>query len=134
MALLRFSPRANVVAYLNDRYPKSVGYRDAISWLKGLPLHYAISHLPVIDEKQIRAFWQSADYDLSKEPHIIYAMVESEHISITIDTIAKALKLEGGTPILLDENLVFEGFKSMGYEKKEFTTRREIKKTYLSNE
>lgn len=73
---------------------------------------------------------------MSKKPHVITVVVESEQILIIVDTIAKSLRLEGdvGTPVLLDEDQVFVGFKSMRYEGKEFISRREIKKSYLSQE
>lgn len=60
--------------------------------------------------------------------------MESEHICFSADCIAKASKLEEevGNSVMLDELQVFEWFKRMGYEGKGFTTRREIKKSYLS--
>lgn len=118
MANLKFDPRANVIAYLNNRDPKSAGFKDAIWCLKSSQIHYPISDLPVIDGRQTRAFWQAVDFDLKKEPPVITAVVELEHISNTIGTIAKALKLDDDVVILvlLNEDDVFARFKSMGYE------------------
>lgn len=104
--------------------------------VKSSTIHYAISHLPMIDEKQIHDFWQTTDYDLNKKSSVITAIVQNEDIMITVDTIAKSLMLEGdvGIPVLLSEDDVFAGFKSMSYEGTEFTKSREIKKSYLSKE
>lgn len=124
MANLKYDPRVNVIAYLKNLDPKSVGYRDAISLLKSSHIHYVISHLPVIDEKQVRDFWQTVDYDLNKKPPVIPTSVHNENIFVTVDTVAKALTIEGDLGflvVLTSEGEVFAVFKSMRYEGTELT-------------
>ncbi|KAK1406524.1 hypothetical protein QVD17_41922 [Tagetes erecta] len=101
----KFELRSNVLAYLNDKDPKSVGFRDAISWLKSSPIFFAITHDPVMDQQHIRDFWNSETYDLNKKPGEISATIMGSGL-----------------------------FIEMGFEGTDFMARREIKKSFLSKE
>ncbi|KAK1419288.1 hypothetical protein QVD17_28453 [Tagetes erecta] len=135
-APMKFDKRSNVVAYLNDKDPKSVGFRDAISWLKASPIFYAVTKDLVIDQQHVRDFWESATYNLNAKLAEIRARVMGEDIILTVRSIAQMLRMERdvGSPMLLSLEDVHEGFLEMGYEGKELLERREIKKSYLSRE
>jgi len=57
-----------------------------------------------------------------------------EEIILTGKSITRMLKMERdiGTPVMLSQNEVYEGFLEMGYEGTDFLERREIKKSFLS--
>jgi len=133
---MKFDKRSNVVAYLNDKDPKSAGFRDVISWMKASPISFAVTKDLVIDQQHIRDFWESATYNLNANPTEIRARVMGEEIVLTVDSIARMLRLERdvGIPSLLSITDVYEGFLEMGYEGTDYLERREIKKTFLSRE
>ncbi|KAK1428032.1 hypothetical protein QVD17_16859 [Tagetes erecta] len=133
---MKFDKRSNMVAYLNDKDPKSVGFRDAISWMKASPIFYAVTKDPVMDQQHICDFWESASYNLNADLGEIRATVMGEHIVLTVDSIAQMLRMERdvGSPVLLSLTDVYEGFLEMGYEGTDFLDRREIKKTFMSKE
>ncbi|KAK1427986.1 hypothetical protein QVD17_16786 [Tagetes erecta] len=109
---MRFDKRSKLVAYLNDKDPKSIGYRDAISWMKASPISYAVSK------------------------DLIRAIVMGEEIVLTVDSIARMLRMERdvGSLVMLSLEDVHEGFLEMGYKGTEFLERREIKKSFLTKE
>ncbi|KAK1428023.1 hypothetical protein QVD17_16848 [Tagetes erecta] len=115
---MRFDKRSNVVAYLNDKDQESVGFRDAISWMKASPIFYAVTKDPVMDQQHIRDFWESATYNLNADPGEIRATVMGEEIVLTVVTIARMLRMacDVGSPVLLSLTDVYEGFLKMGYE------------------
>lgn len=132
MENLKFDPRT----YLNDRDPKSMRCRDTISWLNSSHIHYDVSHLPMINEKQVRDLWKTADYDFYQKPEIIKEDVMCEAIVVSADTIAMELKLEGevGHVVLLSDSEVHDAFVSIGYEGTKSNKRKEIYKSCVSKE
>ncbi|KAK1415338.1 hypothetical protein QVD17_31118 [Tagetes erecta] len=61
MENLKFEPKHNLVACLDESIPETDGYRDMIKFIKRTKYVYAICAKPVIYARLIKSFWRTAE-------------------------------------------------------------------------
>ncbi|KAK1414849.1 hypothetical protein QVD17_30610 [Tagetes erecta] len=61
MENLKFEPKHNLVACLDESIPETEGYRDMIKFIKRTKYVYAICAKPVIYARLIKSFWRTAE-------------------------------------------------------------------------
>ncbi|KAK1414748.1 hypothetical protein QVD17_30499 [Tagetes erecta] len=61
MENLKFEPKHNLVACLDESIPETDGYRDMIRFLKRTKYVYAMCAKPVIYARLIKNFWRTAE-------------------------------------------------------------------------
>ncbi|KAK1415038.1 hypothetical protein QVD17_30807 [Tagetes erecta] len=61
MENLKFEPKHNLVACLDESIPETDGYRDMIKFIKRTKYVYAICAKPVIYARLIKNFWRTAE-------------------------------------------------------------------------
>ncbi|KAK1419536.1 hypothetical protein QVD17_28710 [Tagetes erecta] len=61
MENLKFEPKHNLVACLDESLPETEGYRDMIQFIKRTKYVYAICAKPVIYARLIKCFWRTAE-------------------------------------------------------------------------
>ncbi|KAK1411591.1 hypothetical protein QVD17_38145 [Tagetes erecta] len=61
MENLKFEPKHNLVACLDESIPETKGYRDMIKFIKRTKYVYAMCAKPVIYARLIKSFWRTAE-------------------------------------------------------------------------
>ncbi|KAK1421748.1 hypothetical protein QVD17_24342 [Tagetes erecta] len=61
MENLKFEPKHNLVACLDDSIPETEGYRDMMRFIKRTKYVYAMCAKPVIYARLIKSFWRTAE-------------------------------------------------------------------------
>ncbi|KAK1441247.1 hypothetical protein QVD17_07090 [Tagetes erecta] len=61
MENLKFEPKHNLVAVLDESIPETEGYRDMIKFIKRTKYVYAMCAKPVIYARLIKSFWRTAE-------------------------------------------------------------------------
>ncbi|KAK1429975.1 hypothetical protein QVD17_12366 [Tagetes erecta] len=61
MENLKFEPKHNLVAVLDESIPETEGYRDMINFIKRTKYVYAMCAKPVIYARLIKSFWRTAE-------------------------------------------------------------------------
>ncbi|KAK1424182.1 hypothetical protein QVD17_19503 [Tagetes erecta] len=61
MENLKFEPKHNLVACLDESIPETEGYRDMMRFIKRTKYVYAMCAKPVIYARLIKSFWRTAD-------------------------------------------------------------------------
>ncbi|KAK1414796.1 hypothetical protein QVD17_30555 [Tagetes erecta] len=61
MENLKFEPKHNLVACLDETIPETEGYRDMMRFIKRTKYVYAMSAKPVIYARLIKSFWRTAE-------------------------------------------------------------------------
>ncbi|KAK1440696.1 hypothetical protein QVD17_06525 [Tagetes erecta] len=105
MENLKFEPKHNLVACLDESLPETEGYRDMIQFIKRTKYVYAICAKPVIYARLIKSFWRSAEVvrnengDVMVRGHITRDWV----LNVTEDAIRQALRIDEDEVGMLDE-------------------------------
>ncbi|KAK1414754.1 hypothetical protein QVD17_30508 [Tagetes erecta] len=120
MENLKFEPKHNLVACLDESLPETEGYRDMIKFIKRTKYVYAICAKPVIYARLIKSFWRTAEVvrnengDAMVRGHITRDWV----LNVTEDAIRQALRIDEDEVGMLDELTMEEcksGFVNMGH-------------------
>ncbi|KAK1421825.1 hypothetical protein QVD17_24484 [Tagetes erecta] len=61
MENLKFEPKHNLVACLDESIPETGGYRDMMRFIKRTKYVYAMCAKPVIYARLIKSFWRTAE-------------------------------------------------------------------------
>ncbi|KAK1411448.1 hypothetical protein QVD17_37997 [Tagetes erecta] len=105
MENLKFEPKHNLVACLDESLPETEGYRDMIQFIKRTKYVYAICAKPVIYARLIKSFWRTAEVvrnengDAMVRGHITRDWV----LNVTEDAIRQALRIDEDEVGMLDE-------------------------------
>ncbi|KAK1427854.1 hypothetical protein QVD17_16552 [Tagetes erecta] len=120
MESLKFEPKHNLVACLDESLPETEGYRDMIKFIKRTKYVYAICAKPVIYARLIKSFWRTAEVvrnengDVMVRGHITRDWV----LNVTEEAIRQALRIDEDEVGMMDELTMEEcksGFVNMGH-------------------
>ncbi|GJX14948.1 hypothetical protein Tco_0206706 [Tanacetum coccineum] len=99
MANLKYSDKHNMVAFLK-KPNESVGFTEAVDFLKGSSLRYALSHNPTIYDSLVKQFWQTvAVRTLANGTQQLVASIDSKEYTITEVSVRSKLQLADATGI-----------------------------------
>ncbi|KAK1429976.1 hypothetical protein QVD17_12367 [Tagetes erecta] len=105
MENLKFEPKHNLVACLDESLPETEGYRDMIKFIKRTKYVYAICAKPVIYARLIKSFWRTAEVVREENGvtmvrgHITRDWV----LNVTEEAIRQALRIDEDEVGMMDE-------------------------------
>ncbi|KAK1414986.1 hypothetical protein QVD17_30752 [Tagetes erecta] len=120
MENLKFEPKHNLVACLDESLPETEGYRDMIKFIKRTKYVYAICAKPVIYARLIKSFWRTAEVvrDENGNAMVRGHITRDWVLNVTEDAIRQALRIDEDEVGMLDELTMEEcksGFVNMGH-------------------
>ena len=117
MADLKFEPRHNCCAFLDESIPESLPFLQLFQFLRRSRIAFAISATPSIYLNHLTPFSNSATFDCEVVPPVIRATVGNQQVLISEDTIRDVLQF-GDSPedrTIFPIMLVRGCFTRMGY-------------------
>ncbi|GJX22403.1 hypothetical protein Tco_0226848 [Tanacetum coccineum] len=94
----------------------SEGFTEAVDFLKGNSLHYALTHNPTVYDSLVKQFWQTATVKtLANGTQQIAASIDNKPYTITMASVRSKLQLADATGIsnLPDAN-IYAGLATLG--------------------
>ncbi|KAK1431858.1 hypothetical protein QVD17_08602 [Tagetes erecta] len=120
METLKFEPKHNLVACLDESLPETEGYRDMIKFIKRTKYVYAICAKPVIYARLIKSFWRTAEVVRNENGDTIVRghITRDWILNVTEEAIRQALRIDEDEVGMMDELTMEEcksGFVNMGH-------------------
>ncbi|KAK1406090.1 hypothetical protein QVD17_41375 [Tagetes erecta] len=120
MENLKFEPKHNLVACLDESLPETEGYRDMIQFIKRTKYVYAICAKPVIYARLIKSFWRSAEVVRDENGVAVVRghITRDWVLNVTEEAIRQALRIDEDEVGMMDELTMEEcksGFVNMGH-------------------
>ncbi|KAK1424574.1 hypothetical protein QVD17_19907 [Tagetes erecta] len=120
MENLKFEPKHNLVACLDESLPETEGYRDMIQFIKRTKYVYAICAKPVIYARLIKSFWRSAEVVRNENGGVMVRghITRDWVLDVTEEAIRQALRIDEDEVGMMDELTMEEcktGFVNMGH-------------------
>ncbi|KAK1427757.1 hypothetical protein QVD17_16451 [Tagetes erecta] len=96
MENLKFEPKHNLVAVLDESIPETDGYRDMIKFIKRTKYVYAMCAKPVIYARLIKSFWRTAE--VIRDDHgvaVVRGNITRERVlTVSEEVIRHALRID----------------------------------------
>ncbi|KAK1429811.1 hypothetical protein QVD17_12060 [Tagetes erecta] len=117
---LKFEPKHNLVACLDESIPETEGYRDMMRFIKRTKYVYAMCAKPVIYARLIKSFWRTAEVVTNKDGVIVVRGNITKDLQLTVSeqAIRTALRIDEDEVGANDELTVTEWqecFVNMGH-------------------
>ncbi|KAK1411701.1 hypothetical protein QVD17_38261 [Tagetes erecta] len=105
MENLKFEPKHNLVACLDESLPETDGYRDMIKFIKRTKYVYAICAKPVIYARLIKNFWRTAEVVREENGVTVVRgnITEERVLTVSEDAIRQALRIDEDEVGMMDE-------------------------------
>ncbi|KAK1408288.1 hypothetical protein QVD17_39936 [Tagetes erecta] len=105
MENLKFEPKHNLVACLDESLPETDGYRDMIKFIKRTKYVYAICAKPVIYARLIKSFWRTAEVVRDENGVAIVRghITRDWVLNVTEEAIRQALRIDEDEIGMMDE-------------------------------
>ncbi|GKA37442.1 hypothetical protein Tco_0724007 [Tanacetum coccineum] len=115
MANLRYCDKHNMVAFLK-KPTESEGFTEAVDFLRGTSLHYALTHNPTVYDSLVKQFWQTAIVKtLTNGTQQLVASIDSKEYIITEVSVRSKLQLADATGIHnLSDAEIYAGLATLG--------------------
>ncbi|KAK1411605.1 hypothetical protein QVD17_38160 [Tagetes erecta] len=93
---LKFEPKHNLVAVLDESIPEADGYRDMIRLLRRTKYVYAMCAKPIVYARLIKSFWRTAEVITDEAGVSVVRGNISRHLQITVseESIRTTLRLD----------------------------------------
>ncbi|KAK1427958.1 hypothetical protein QVD17_16731 [Tagetes erecta] len=120
MENLKFEPKHNLVACLDESIPETEGYRDMMRFIKRTKYVYAMCAKPVIYARLIKSFWRTAEVITNEDGVIVVRGNITKNLQLTVSeqAIRTALRIDEDEVGANDELTVTECqecFVNMGH-------------------
>ncbi|KAK1415304.1 hypothetical protein QVD17_31083 [Tagetes erecta] len=96
MENLKFEPKHNLVACLDESIPETEGYRDMMRFIKRTKYVYAMCAKPVIYARLIKSFWRTAEVVTNEDGMIVVRGNITRDLVLTVseEAIRTALRID----------------------------------------
>ncbi|KAK1429909.1 hypothetical protein QVD17_12244 [Tagetes erecta] len=96
MENLKFEPKHNLVACLDEAIPETEGYRDMIRFIKRTKYVYAMCAKPVIYARLIKSFWRTAEVVTYEDGVIVVRGNITRYLQLTVseESIRTTLRID----------------------------------------
>ncbi|KAK1427798.1 hypothetical protein QVD17_16493 [Tagetes erecta] len=96
MENLKFEPKHNLVACLDESIPETEGYRDMMKFIKRTKYVYAMCAKPVIYARLIKSFWRTAEVIRNDDGVAVVRGNITKELVLTVseETIRTALRID----------------------------------------
>ncbi|KAK1431981.1 hypothetical protein QVD17_08822 [Tagetes erecta] len=96
MENLKFEPKHNLVACLDESIPETEGYRDMIRFIRRTKYVYAMCAKPVIYARLIKSFWRTAEVVTSEDGVTVIRGNITRQLQLTVseESIRTALRID----------------------------------------
>ncbi|GJW47927.1 hypothetical protein Tco_0079573 [Tanacetum coccineum] len=117
MANLRYCDKHNMVGFLK-KPGESVGFAEAVDFLKGTSLNYALTHNPTVYDSLVKQFWQTATVRiLANGNQQLEASIDNKPYTITEASVRSKLQLADAAGISnLPDADIYAGLQTLGLE------------------